>query len=354
MNGVHHIDPSLLRDIKFNCDVSDARFWGSFSICGLLMRYRDLYRSEQGRDPWAPVGREEIGPWIQRKEAGWPALENEPFRDLEADGARFDSFDDAALNGLLLPHGFVYGAGYGMYLKPTFFLARSVSTAMVEGHTVHVADRELVRDLFTAPAMLRERTIFIRREPVRALLWDRFCPLRPDSASVLAGAFAAFGIRPGRPLDGSFPIDLDRMVLSCSRMLLRHELAESREALPGWKDLLSAAGDRKAELFLRAVQDLVADLSDRGPLDRIVEERDGPSLALFIGLPEGYRRSLAPELDIAFRRFHSNGDWTVMDEARRSLFERFVRLRAQAAVLAGVGRQDLREGLAGLMRQAGA
>jgi hypothetical protein len=43
---------TLHKDIKFNCDVSDARFWGYFSICGLLMRYRDLYRSEQGLEPY--------------------------------------------------------------------------------------------------------------------------------------------------------------------------------------------------------------------------------------------------------------------------------------------------------------
>jgi len=82
------MDIALLKDIKFNCDVSDARFWGSFSICGLLMRYRDLYRSEQRREPWAAVSSEEIGPWIQQKESRWPELEGQPFRDLVLQGRR--------------------------------------------------------------------------------------------------------------------------------------------------------------------------------------------------------------------------------------------------------------------------
>jgi hypothetical protein len=29
------MDSSLLNDIKFNCDVSDAQYWGYFSVCGL-------------------------------------------------------------------------------------------------------------------------------------------------------------------------------------------------------------------------------------------------------------------------------------------------------------------------------
>ena len=122
------MDIALLKDIKFNCDVSDARFWGSFSICGLLMRYRDLYRSEQRREPWAAVSSEEIGPWIQQKESRWPELEGQPFRDLVLQGRRFGPFDSGPVNQVLRTEGIVYGAGYGMYLKPTFFLARSLST----------------------------------------------------------------------------------------------------------------------------------------------------------------------------------------------------------------------------------
>jgi len=30
----------LIDQIKFNCNLSDARFWGYYSICGLLLRMR--------------------------------------------------------------------------------------------------------------------------------------------------------------------------------------------------------------------------------------------------------------------------------------------------------------------------
>jgi hypothetical protein len=39
--SIHGIN-TLIDDIKFNCEVSDAKYWGHFSICGLLMRLRAL------------------------------------------------------------------------------------------------------------------------------------------------------------------------------------------------------------------------------------------------------------------------------------------------------------------------
>ena len=136
-------------------------------------------------------------------------------------------------------------------------------------------------------------------------------------------------------------------------MLLHHELAESREALPGWKDLLSAVQDRKAEIFLRALQDLVADLSDQGPLQRIIDDRDAGSLALFIGLPEGYRRSLAGGLGAAYGRFRKDRDWTALNEERRSCLGRFAPLRERAyALYAGGGRERLLAGMDELLRSA--
>jgi len=171
-------------------------------------------------------------------------------------------FDIDGINRALHADGYVYGAGYGMYLKPTFFLGRARSVAAIEGHTIHTADRELVRDLFTAPAMLREHSIFLRLEPLKALLWDKFTELRPDRGPALTDAFGAYGITPGQPFGDDFTRRFEQMVLNYSGVLLRHELAESKEAVPQWKELLTQAGDRNTEHFLRAVKDLVADTSD--------------------------------------------------------------------------------------------
>ena len=43
-----------------------------------------------------------------------------------------------------------------------------------------------------------------------------------------------------------------------SGIVLCHEIAEFKEALPLWNDILAAAGDRMNEHYLRAMKDLIA------------------------------------------------------------------------------------------------
>ena len=342
---------AVLKDIKFNCDVSDARYWGYFSICGLLMRYRDLFRSERGLEPWTPIAREEIAAWIGRKESRWTSLEDRGLRDLTIKGTAYSPFDIDGINGALHADGYVYGAGYGMYLKPTFFLGRARSVAAIEGHTVHTAERELVRDLFTAPAMLREHSIFLRLEPLKALLWDKFTELRPDRGPALTDAFGAYGIKPGQPFGDDFARRFEQMVLNYSGVLLRHELAESKEAVPQWKELLTQAGDRNTEHFLRAVKDLVADTSDTGPFRSIVEKRDRGALGLSVGLMDGYRRLLFPEVREAYGRFLEDGAWEIVENARQHGNTRFMALRQRILELFASGDQRFfRRGIADMMQ----
>jgi len=342
---------AFFEDMKFNCDVSDARYWGYFSICGLLMRYRDLFRSEMGIEPWSPIPREEIAAWIGRKESRWADLESRDLRDLTIKGRTYPPFDVDGINQAIREDGCVYGAGYGMYLKPTFFLARVRSIAVIEGHTVHTTERELVRDLFTAPAMLQERSIFLRLEPLKVLLWEKYTELKPDSGPALTDAFQAYGITPGRAVSDGLAGQLEQMALAYSRVLLRHELAESREAVPQWKELLTQAGDRKTEHFLRAVKDLVADTSDAGPFRSIVETRDRGALGLAIGLMDGYRKLLFPEVRDAYARFLKGGTWEAVEEARRNGYARFLALRRKAVDLfAGDDRDFFRRGIGDMMK----
>lgn len=328
---------TLLKEIKFNCDVSDARFWGYFSICGLLMRYRELYRSEQGLEPWSPIEQEDISAWIERKESCWTGLEGQGFQDLSIGGERYDAFDVDRINPALEGDGYVYGAGYGIYLKPTFFLARAKSVAVVDGHRVFTTEQEVVRDLFTAPAMLQGRSIFLRLEPLKALLWDKLAEFKPGRPTVTNDAFAAYGLKPGQTVDDVYKDTLDRMVVDYARVLLHHELAESHEAISPWKDILTLAGDRKTEHYLRAVQDLVADTSDSGPLKLIVDRKDRRALSLMIGFMEGYRRLLFPEVREAYQRCTMDVNWADIDEVRRKGFNRFQGLRQAVLALFNSG-----------------
>jgi hypothetical protein len=319
-----HMDASLQADIKFNCDVSDAKYWGFFSICGLLMRYRDLYRSENHLRSWANIKREDIGAWIERKESRWPELEQQEFRDLKVDGKTFDPFDAAGINRVLGPQGLVYGAGYGMYMKPTFFLAELKSTKEVSGLVIHTAGTEYVRDLFTASAMLQGNTVFLRREPLSILLQYKFSEMNARNNPALTDAFTHYGFPHRQLMDDTLDQRLEGLTDRYSGIVLCHEIAEFKEALPLWNEILAAAGDRMNEHYLRAVKDLIADSSDHGPLRRIVETKDRGALGLSVALLEGYQRALFPELRSAYAEFLGTRDWDVIEKARETGYARFV------------------------------
>ncbi len=310
------MDSNLLRDIKFNCDVSDAQYWGYFSICGLLMRYRDLFRSEKGLAFRAEIKNDDIGAWIQAKESAWPALEQQSFRSLILDGKSYDPFDQGGINRLLVPQGLIYGAGYGMYMKPTFFLARLVSIRELDGLTVYTSDTELVRDLFTASGMLQGTSILLRLEPLTMLLMSRFSSLPPRKETALDDAFAQYGFPIRQIMDSTFEERLKSTALRYSETILYHERAEAREQMLEWKDLLRTAGDRKAEHYVRAIKDLIADTSDHGPYKRMIETRDRGALSLYLALAEGFQKALFPEMKKAYALFRQTGEWELIEDAR--------------------------------------
>ncbi len=318
---------SFINDIKFNCDVSDSKYWGYFSICGLLMRYRDLYRSEKGLQPWSDIRRNEIAEWISGKESRWPELEKRDFRDLSIDGKSYHPFDIFEINRALKERGLVYGAGYAMYMKPAFFLAELGELREVSDHTVYVSDREIVRDLFTSPAMVQGRCIFVRLEPLTVLLWEKFTELTAKQGTALDDAFVRYGFLAGENIDGQFEKKLQHMASSYAGVILRHELAESLEGVPEWPEILSRAGDRKAEHYLRAIKDLVADTSDHGPFKMIIDGRDHGALGLSIALMEGFRKVLYPEIREAYGEFSRSRDWSVVEKARISGYKRFLAQR---------------------------
>lgn len=342
----------LKEDIKFNCDVSDALYWGYFSICGLLLRYRDLYRSEKGLKAWANINRTDIAAWIEAKEARWPALEDQQFRNLTIDSMTYGPFDVEAINRVLAPEGLVYGAGYGMYMKPSFFLAELKSSRQLDGLNILTSGTELVRDLLTSPAMLQENSVFVRLEPLMMLLHFKFGELNTKSDPLLEEAFSLYGFSERQLMDETFEKRLQALAESYADIILAHEVGEHRESVPEWKDILTAAGDRKNEHYLRAIKDLLADTSEAGPLRKIIETKDRGALGLWTAMMEGFSKVMFPEIRQAVREFRTTGNWDAIQKIREDGYERFrferekvlelFRERGKDAFAAG-----LRESLAG-------
>ena len=326
--GIKAVDHPFIHDIKFNCDISDAKYWGFFSVCGLLMRYRDLYRSEKGLKPWAEISRKDIAEWIAKKESRWPELEQEDFRDLAIGGKKYHPFDIQEINHMLSGQGLVYGAGYGMYMKPTFFLAELRTTREISGLTVYTSGKEYVRDLFTSAGMFQERSIFLRLEPLTMLLMYKFSELNARRVSALEDAFSHYGFRHRQIIDDILGKRLEGMAERYADVLLWHEVAEAKEDAPEWHDILSSLdGDRKAEHYLRAIKDLIADTSEHGPYKKIIDTRDRGALSLSIALMEGFRRVLYPEMKYAHEEFLGSENWDLIEEARKAGYARFLSQR---------------------------
>lgn len=316
----------FVRDIKYNCDVSDATYWGYFTICGLLLRYLDLYRSERGLKLHQEINREEIAAWIEEKEAHWPELESRSYRDIEIAGKGYNPFDLDGINAELEKIGLVYGAGYGMYMKATFFLAEIKSSYIVEGHRVYIAGREIARDLLASPAMLQDKTIYIRMEPLKSILWDKFLSAKGKGRDAARDALSYYGIGADEQ-SASAEEKIEYIAERYSIVLEHHEMAEYSEDALGWRDMLAVVKDRTVELYLRAVKDIIADTSDRGPLAFIVSKRDAGLLSLFVALREGFIPYLFPELKKAYASFMKSGDWTKIEAARAAGYSRSIGVR---------------------------
>jgi hypothetical protein len=121
-----------------NCNIADARHAGLYSICGLALRLRDLYKWENRLDPWIENDPSEVLKWIGDKEETWEKLVEKDFGDITLLGNQFDPFDVKGINAILEPHGYIYGGGYARGLKPSFFLAAIEDKKEKNGITIFV------------------------------------------------------------------------------------------------------------------------------------------------------------------------------------------------------------------------
>jgi len=313
---------ALISSIKRNCDISDAKYWGFYSLCGLLLRLRDLYRSEKGMRPWERIDQEDISEWISAREALWKELEEKNFGDLVIGEEVYAPFEVERTNAVLKEENLLYGAGYGIHMKPSFFLADLLSKKKIDSHHVYIAGHEYVRDLAVYPATLQDGTIFARVDTARHLLWEKFEELRLKGPKVsLSFAFSRYGIEPDdEPSEDKYR-EMFHVAFSEVETYIYHELGEaSEEEKLGaeWRDLLLDFSGTKVEVFARGVKDLLSDASEKGMLRYIIENKKEGSLGFYLVFLGGYRKPLFPEIAKAFEGFVESGDWGLVENARKA------------------------------------
>jgi hypothetical protein len=306
----------LARDVQHNCHVADARHGAELTLCIYLMKMREYYRWEKGLPFSARLPRETVGDWLSQREQLWDALAAAEFSPLEFAGMRYDPFDTDAINGALAPLGMVYSAGLGYAGRAHFFLGELERREQYEGFTVYVSRRELARDLGAPPAMLRESAVYVRRESLRRMLWERLETWRwsrPDNA--MGRAFGCYDFE--ERLEES----LERMTETELRNVLLHEVGEFHAGVAlgaDWNRMVLAAANTPAELMMRAVRDHLADCISTLPA--LVEQGRPESIHFYIGNLSNMRKEIFPALQTAYASWLANGDLAALEAvARRGL-----------------------------------
>lgn len=292
---------ALAAAVQANCDLADALHAREKSLCTYLLGMREYFRWST-RLPLADTpDRSGLSDWIARREHDWDALREQAdaaYRQLPLAGG-IDPFDEPAANRAIATTGLVYGAGIGLFGAPLFFLAERARESMRDNARVIVTGPELARGITAAPATSRGGTIVIRRDALRRWLWTRAeSALRGSGDNAFAQALRAYG---GNDLQAA----VEAMTDGETETLVLHELGELRVAErlgADWELMLLDVGDRRTEVVLRAVRDLLADCLVTLPqLGVRAEER---SLQFWFATFDGLRRALAPELAEPFVEPH--------------------------------------------------
>jgi hypothetical protein len=304
-----------IRQTQQNCDISDARHGGVFSICGLALRLRDLFKWEKGMPPWEEGNPHELLDWIGDREQYWDTLSDREYGTLNLNGRRMDPFDLEDINSALAPLGAYYGAGYARGLKPTFFIAAIECRQEIAGCRVYRLGKEMARDLLTLPALSQDRTILLRRESALRSLWDHIAYASPSSRRFLQTAMAACGIIDQRP--SALRRDLSKLGRVQETLHLHHELGEIHETgfqRATWEEIVAAFALTRVELLARRIKDWLADSHPIGPLHYFCEKRSVAGLALYLALADPLSKTLFPELASCFDDFVHTEDWSAVSQ----------------------------------------
>jgi hypothetical protein len=309
----------LQQAILHNCNISDARDNGIYSICTLVLKLRNLYKWENRLEPWEEPDSPVLLDWIDRKEKFWEELADQGFARLPLNGSTFDPYDISGINKKLTGSQY-YGAGYGRSMKSIFFLAEVIERTIVDDCQVLILGPEKVRELAAPFAMLQDGLIIIRREPLRFFIWDQVQETRAASRLPLRFALATYGVTTQTELDQeAFKAKLDEIIDVEIPAFIHHEIGELREnnlTSKTAKKLISFYPDSAIELTVRAVKDILADTNPDGMLSYIINERRESSLGFYLGFLDGMRKTLFPEIVEAFRGFRADHDWQRIIQAR--------------------------------------
>ncbi len=294
----------LLPTVQYNCDISDARYAGDYTMCIYLLKMREMYRWTNNIAFGARMDPAAIGSWVEQQEQRWESLRDRDFVELVFGGQRCMPFDVETVNTELVPHGYVYGGGVGRFGKPYFFLADLLRVDVTRDNTVYISGREYARELVAPPAMSQGNRIYIRREPLRRMLWEKVEEWRwRQCENAMSRAIGCYDF------EGNVDQALERMTENEIETIILHEIGEvvAGDLLGGlWEEMLLTVSRTTAEVMARAVRDHLADCLSSLPA--LIEQDNQASLHFYFANLSPLRKEIFPSLATAYTRWVESGD----------------------------------------------
>lgn len=296
----------LCRMVQRNCDIADARYASDYTLCVYLLKMREYFRWEKGYALDAPLSNDEVGEWLTAREDLWEGLAQDTYAPLPVGNQVIDPFETEKINQALIPQGYVYSGGLGQRARPHFFLGMLKHKFEQYRCTVLLAAEECARDLSSPPAMTLGRTIFVRRDAVRRMLWEKLQEWRWNRApNTMARALACYDF------EHDAETSLETMTDNELEAVILHEIGEvmAGETLgETWHEMLASLPRSKAELMARAVRDHLADALSTLPA--LLARQDRASLHFYVANLTALRKDLFPSLISAYQRWVEDDDDT--------------------------------------------
>ena len=317
---------TFIDQVDSNCQVAAAGQAGQFSLCGTLLRLRQLYKWEHHLPPWREPEPAPVLEWIEIKERTWETLEGAAWQQLVWNGQTFEPLAVAEINQRLVPQGYAYGAGLSRGHAPTCFLGELQEIRRHDDLTILVLGRELARDLDAAPALRQGPLIYARREAWAFYLWDRLSDPVQQKNRFLKIALEGYGLdlagllrHPTAHRDA-----YDAFLAGELEAVIHHEVGEAMETSlgPAFATLLDLFPQSRVELWLRTLKDALAEVNESGRLSYLIAGRRLASLALMLALRPPLYARLMPELEPAFCRWQTDRDWGELEAARLQVLGR--------------------------------
>jgi hypothetical protein len=300
---INNLSPTL-DAVRFNCHIADAQHATDYTLCVYLLKMREYFRWEHDIPFTATLPHQALSDWLTQRESRWESLQEQPFKPVPVLDSQHDPFDAETINHALNKLGYVYSSGYGPGLKPMFFLGALESRGTRSGYTLVVSGKEFARDLASPPAMSQGKTIYVRRESLRRMLWEKVEEWRWNKpANAMQSALDCYDF------DNAIDQSLDTMTDNELQSAILHEIGEVKagERLGSeWESMLAGLPHCKAEIMVRAVRDHLADALSTLP--GLLAEMNPASLHFYVANMTSMRKQLFPKLLAAYEIWAVTGN----------------------------------------------